>query len=52
MSGLSKIANAVAAGQRREMKKDSTAPGKNHSINVMLPIPPRNREKYAGQLPA
>jgi len=29
------------------MEKDSTAAGKNHPINVMLPIKLRNRD-YAG----
>jgi hypothetical protein len=33
----------VFAGQGRDMEKDSTAAGKNHPINVMLPIKLRNR---------
>lgn len=44
MSGISKIADAVDARQRRDMEKDSTAPGEDHPINVMLPMQLRNRE--------
>ena len=34
------------------MEKDSTAAGKNHPINVMLPIKLRNRDNAGVYLPA
>src|SRR5580692_6038581 len=40
------------AGQGRDMEKDSTAAGKNHPINVMLPIKLRNRDDAGVLLPA
>ena len=45
MGGFSEITYTVPAGQRRDMEKDSTAPGKHHPNNVMLPTQPRNRER-------
>jgi hypothetical protein len=36
------------ARQRRDVQKDSTATGKYHPINVMLPVRPSNREKCGG----
>jgi hypothetical protein len=36
VSRISEIANTMAAGQRCDMQKDSTAPRKDHPINVIL----------------
>jgi hypothetical protein len=36
VSRISEIANTVATGQRCDVEKDSTTPGNDHSINVML----------------
>ncbi|HEY3615998.1 MAG TPA: hypothetical protein VGK96_04240 [Candidatus Sulfotelmatobacter sp.] len=36
VSRIAEIANAMGTGQRCDVKKDSTAPGEDHSINVML----------------
>jgi len=52
MSGFPYIADAVFAGQGRDMEKDSTAAGKNHPINLMLPIKLRNRGNAGVSLPA
>jgi len=46
MSRISEIADTVVAGQRRDMEKDSTAPGKDHSINVMVPEQPCKRAQF------
>jgi len=40
MRGGSQIANAVATWERCDVKKDSTAAGKDHSTNAMLPRSP------------
>ena len=37
MSGISQIANTMAAGQRGDVEKDSATARKDHAINVMPP---------------
>jgi hypothetical protein len=44
VSRLSKIADTIATGQRRDVEKDSTTPRKDHSSDVKPSAGDRARE--------